>query len=167
MRSPGYFANVSVSHHLCFLCGFWSTSSALLLPTVVSVSATMFSAAARIASRTAVRAATNTSALSALRPAVAQPFVVRTFAASVSACKSAGCSGMWSLCHLCYDSSPNLIQSVYLALGWIRRLSMTDLLAVWDHAGLSRADSWLLCWWVEMIRPSSTPLRLPTASSPS
>jgi len=42
----------------------------------------MFSAAARIASRTAVRAATNTSALSAVRPAVAQPFVVRTFAAS-------------------------------------------------------------------------------------
>ena len=67
------------------------------LPTVVFVSATMFSAAARIASRTAVRAATNTSALSALRPAVAQPFVVRTFAASVSsACNLVGCSGMWS-----------------------------------------------------------------------
>ena len=53
---------------------------------LLSAFAIMFSAAARIASRTAVRAATNTSALSALRPAVAQPFVVRTFAASVSAC---------------------------------------------------------------------------------
>lgn len=63
---------------------------------LLSTFAIMFSAAARIASRTAVRAATNTSALSALRPAVAQPFVVRTFAASVSAhmCVCVRCKGM-------------------------------------------------------------------------
>lgn len=120
MRSPGYFASyhvispLAVPLRLVLLLCFASP------PTVVFVFAIMFSAAARIASRTAVRAATNTSALSALRPAVAQPFVVRTFAASVSACKSVGCSGTWPIYRV--SCVPNLTIFVSFALDWIWRL---------------------------------------------
>ena len=167
MRSPGYFAcyhvisPLAVPLRLVLLLCFASP------PTVVFVFAIMFSAAARIASRTAVRAATNTSALSALRPAVAQPFVVRTFAASVSACKSVGYSGTWSIHRLsCVSKSHDFCLfciglDLAVVLWWfltVLGLRGHDCRYVW-------VSSWLVCWRDKTIRPSSTPPRLPIASS--
>ena len=153
------------------LCGFWSTSLLCFSShsCVRLCNHVLCCRPHRIAHRRPCRYQYQRSlrAATCRRPALCRPDLRRQ-----RKCMQLG--GMFRhviafIVHRAYDISRFF---VLFDLGWIRRLSMADLFAVWDLCWTCACRhvcffSWLLCWWVEMIRPSSTPLRLPTASSPS